>query len=140
PPTPCRHRRSSSSNSSSRPTKGVSLVSCCASKRLSTETRPQCRPYPHWPYDALEVSRSEVVEFEQIAKEPSRAIGDDHCVRLGDPLQSSRQVRGLANDATLLRLPRSDQVADYHQSRCDTDARLQGRMGLPITYSSDQFQ
>ena len=49
---------------------------------------------------------------------------DDH-VRLGDPLQARREVRRLADDAALLRLPRSDQVADHDQPGRNADAGLQ---------------
>jgi hypothetical protein len=40
----------------------------------------------------------------------------------------------------LLRSARSDQVANDHEARCDTDPRLQGRVGLQITYCRDQLQ
>ena len=51
-------------------------------------------------------------QLEQVAEQPARALGDDDAVRLGDALQPRREVRRLADDAALLRLPRSDQVAD----------------------------
>ena len=38
--------------------------------------------------NAFEVPSPEVLEFEEIAKKPSRAFGDDDHVRLGDALQA----------------------------------------------------
>ena len=75
-------------------------------------TRPQRRPGPHRPGDALEVLGPEVLKLEQIAEEFSRALSDDDRVRLGNPLQARREVRCLADNAALLRLTRADQVAD----------------------------
>jgi hypothetical protein len=51
---------------------------------------------------------AQVLHFEQIADEFSRALGDDDHVRLGDALQARRQVRRLADNAALLRFSRSD--------------------------------
>ena len=89
-------------------------------------TSPQRRPGSHRPGDTLEVLRPEVLKLEQIAKELPRSFSDDHHVRLGNPLQTRREVRRLADDAALLRLSRSDQVADDDQSGGDTNAGLQG--------------
>ena len=79
--------------------------------------RSQRRPGPHRPGDALEVFWSEVLKLEQIAEKLSRAFCDDDHVRLGNALQARGEVRRLADDAALLRLTRSDQVADYDQPR-----------------------
>ena len=96
-------------------------------------TRPQRRPGPHRPGDALEVLCPEVLKLEQIAEKLSRAFGNDDPVRLGDALQACRKVRRLADDAALLSIARADQVADHHQPRRDADTRLQGRVGLERT-------
>ena len=93
-------------------------------------TRPQRRPGSHRPGDTLEVLRPEVLELEQIAEELPGAFGDDHRVRLGDPLQTRRKVRRLADDAALLRLSRSDQVADDDQSGGNANAGLQGSRAI----------
>ena len=61
-------------------------------------TRPQRRPGPHRPGDALEVLGPEVLQLEEIAEQPSRAVGDDDRVRLGQRLQARREVRRLADD------------------------------------------
>ena len=100
----------------------------------------QRRPGSHRPRDALEVLCSKVLKLEQIAHELPGALRNDHAVRLCNALQARRKVRRLANDGLLLRSARSDQVADDHQTRCDADTRLQGRVGLQSTYSSDQLQ
>ena len=103
-------------------------------------TRSQRREGPHRPGDALEVLCPEVLKLEQIAEKPSRALGDDDHVRLGDPLQTRRKVRRLADDAALLRLTRSDQVADDDQARGNTDPCLQGNGRLERAHRRDHFQ
>jgi len=50
-------------------------------------TRPQRRPGPRRPGDALQLPCPEVLQLEKIANKSSRALGDDDHVRLGDPLQ-----------------------------------------------------
>ena len=60
---------------------------------------------------------AEVLQLEQIAEKLSRALGDDDRVRLGNALQTCREVRRLADNAALLRLSRSDQIADHDQAR-----------------------
>ena len=67
--------------------------------------RPQHRPDPHWPVMPLKSLRPEVLELEEIAQKPSRAFADDDHVRLGDALEAGREVRRLADDAAVLRLP-----------------------------------
>ena len=97
-------------------------------------THPQRRPSPHWPGDALEVLRSEVLRLEQIAEKFSRGLGDDDHVRLGEPLQACRHVRRLADDAALLRLPQSDQVADDNEPRRNANPGLQRSARLEASY------
>src|SRR5262249_17521082 len=89
-------------------------------------TRPQRRPGPHRPDDALEVPWPEVLQLKEIADKSARAVADDDRVRLGDPLQARSEVRRLANDAALLRLPRPGEIADNHQPRRNSDTGLQG--------------
>jgi len=50
--------------------------------------RPQRRPVPCRPGDALEVPVPEVLKLEEIAEKFSRALGDDDPIRLGDCLQT----------------------------------------------------
>ena len=112
-------RRSSNSSSSSRPTSSVSPLAWRASKRLSTEVWSQRRPGSHRPRDTLEVLCSKVLKLEQIAHELPSALRNHDAVRLCNALQACRKVRRLAYDGLLLRSTRTDQIADYHQSRCD---------------------
>jgi hypothetical protein len=52
-----------------------------------------------------------------------------------------REVWRLADNAALLSLTRSDQVADHHQSGRNTDTGLEGRVRLEAAYRrSDQLQ
>ena len=83
---------------------------------------------------------AEVFHIEEIAKKLSRALGDDYRVRLCNPLQTCSDVRCIANDAALLRLPRSDQVADYDQPGGNADASLQWTAGLQRAHRCDQLQ
>jgi hypothetical protein len=53
------------------------------------------------------------LKFEKVAKELSRALSDNNSVRVGHALQTRRKVRCLSDDAALLRLSRSDQIADH---------------------------
>jgi hypothetical protein len=87
---------------------------CIASKRLSTAL---CR--------SAAQARAGPTELEQIADKSSRAVGDNDHIRLCDPLQARREVRCLADNAALLSLSRSDQVADHHQTSRNTDPGLQ---------------
>src|SRR5208282_6488026 len=57
--------------------------------------------------------RPEVFEIEQPADLPARRLGDDKRVRRGERLQPGGEVRGLADDASLLRGTLADQIADH---------------------------
>ena len=102
-------------------------------------TRPQRRPCVHWSSDALEILWPEVLQLKQSAEKFSCALTDDDCVWLGGPLQARREVRRFADDAALLRLARSDQVADHHQPGRNADAGLQGRVRLKPSQRGNQF-
>ena len=52
---------------------------------------------------SLDFLGPEVLKLEQIAEELPRALRDDDCVWLGNPLQTCRKVRRLPDDAALLR-------------------------------------
>src|SRR6266436_2148184 len=79
-------------------------------------TRPQHRPGPHRPPDALEALHPKVIELEETAEKSSRAFGDD--------LQARRKIRRLAYHAALLRLTRWDQVTHHDESGCNADPDL----------------
>src|ERR1700744_5878309 len=67
-------------------------------------TRPQRCPGSHRSGNALEILWSEVLQLKEIAEKSSRGLGNDHHVRVCDPLQTRRQIRRLADNTTLLRL------------------------------------
>ena len=90
----------------------------------------QCHPGSHRPCDTLEVLSSEVLKFEQVAKKLSRLPRDNHAVGLRDALQTGRKVWRLADDGLLLRSAGPDQITNDHQTRRDTDTRLQGCVAL----------
>ena len=83
---------------------------------------------------------AEVFKIEEIAEELSRALGDDDRVRLGNALQTRREVRRLADDRLLLSRTRSDQIADYDQPGGNADAGLQWSTGLQPAHRFDQLQ
>ena len=97
-------------------------------------TRPQRGPGPRRPGDTLEILGSEIPEFEEIAEQLSRAVGDHDHVRLGQRLQARRQVRRVADDATFLRISRSDQVTDHDEPSGDADAHLQRSAGSGLQH------
>jgi hypothetical protein len=61
-------------------------------------------------------------------------------VRLCNALKARSEVRGLAYDGLLLRSARADQITKDDQPGRNPDTSLQARVGLQITYSSDQLQ
>jgi hypothetical protein len=69
-----------------------------------------------------------------------RALRDHDLTRLGERLQSSGQVRRLADDAALLCFTRPDQIADDHQPSGNTDAGLQGYGEFERPNCSNPFQ
>jgi DHA2 family multidrug resistance protein len=66
--------------------------------------KPGERPHP------------KIFDLEQLADLPSRTIGDDERARFGEALQPGRKVGCLADDATLLRRTRSNQIADHDEA------------------------
>jgi hypothetical protein len=93
-------------------------------KAAPHRTRPQRSPGPRRPGDALEVPGPEVLQLEEIAEQPSRAVGDDDGIRLGQSLQARREVWRLADDRLLLCRTRADQVADHDKPGGDADPHL----------------
>jgi hypothetical protein len=90
-------------------------------------TWSQRSPSSCWPADTFDVLCPKVLQIEEIANELSRTLGDYDRVRLCNALQASRDVRRLTDDAALLRLARSDQIADDNQAGGNTHAGLQWR-------------
>lgn len=79
-----------------------------------SRVRSQRRPDGHSSGDTFELCCPEILKFKQIPEEPSCAFGDDHRVWLCDPLQARGNVWRFANNSALLRIARSDQIADDH--------------------------
>jgi hypothetical protein len=103
-------------------------------------TRPQRRPDPHRPGDALEVHGSKILKLEKIAEQFSRPLGDDHLVWLGDRLQPRGQIGRFADDSALLRVARSNEVADHDQPGRNTDPGSQSGRRLERGYRRGQLQ
>src|SRR5262249_34934142 len=61
-------------------------------------------------------------------------------VRLAHPLQARSEVRRLANDAALLRLPRPGEIANTHQPRRKSDTGLKGNARPERAHRCDQFE
>ena len=83
---------------------------------------------------------AEVLQIEEIAEELSRALSDDDRVRLGDPLQTRREVRRLADN------PRSCAAPDPIRSPTTTKPVAMptrvcsGAAGLQSAHRLDQLQ
>src|SRR6516164_5672749 len=96
---------------------------------------PQRHPGAHRLGDALKVSGAKVLKLEQIAEKTSRRFGNDHCVWLSNPLQTSCEVWCLADDAAFLRFARSSQIADNDQPSGDANTGLQGSRRLKVLWA-----
>jgi hypothetical protein len=79
----------------------------------------QSRPGPHRRRDALEFLFPKVLQLEQVAEEPARALRNHDAVRLCDTLQAGGKIRRLADDCLLLRSAGPNKVADDHHTRRD---------------------
>jgi hypothetical protein len=69
------------------------------------------------------------LELERAAEEPPCRLGDHHAARLGECLQSRRQIRRVAHDCLFLRRALSDDVADHDNACRDADTDFQGLVG-----------
>ncbi len=121
----CDQRRSSSSNSSSRPTSAVRPSACSASKRLSTElarSAAQARAGPAMPLSSCAPRSS------SSKRSPSKLARASAMTTLSGSaiaLQTRREVRRLADDPALLRLPGTHEIADHHEPGRDADPDMQ---------------
>ena len=73
---------------------------------------------------AGEALRPKIRALEQRADLPPCALGDDERARLGHRLQAGGDVRGLADNPTLLRGARADQVADHNEAASNAEAHV----------------
>ena len=101
---------------------------------------PQCRTGSHRFGDALDFAGAEVLKIKEATKQFPSALGDYDRVRVGKCLQARREVGCLADDATLLRLSRSDQVADHDEPSRDADTALERTGCLQCANRCDQLQ
>src|SRR5262249_48379979 len=91
--------------------------------------------------DALYLNGAEIAVFEQIADQPASACGDNDGIRLGERLQTGREVRCFADDRLLLRRALADQIADDDEPRGNAGARSQlDGFGTETADSIDQTQ
>src|SRR5262245_61001036 len=97
-------------------------------------------PSPRRTAYALEVLWTEVLKIKETAEQPSRALRNDHRFWLSDALQARCEVRRLSDDAALLRLSRSNQIADHDQAGGNAYAGLQGSAGIQSANRLDQLQ
>ena len=103
-------------------------------------TRPQRRPGPHRPPDALEAPGPKVVELEETAEKSSCAFGDDDHIRFGNALQARRKVGRLAYYAALLRFTRWDQVTHHDEAGCNADPDLLSSARLEPSHRRNQLK
>ena len=69
---------------------------------------------------------AEIVDLEQGADLPPRAVGDDQRVRRGQPLQPGGEIQRLADDPALLRRTGADQIAHHDEAAGDAEPNVQG--------------
>src|SRR3954452_24265877 len=133
-------RRSSSSYSSSRPTRAVRPLACRASKRLSTElarSAAQTCTDSGMPLSSLAPrswSSKILPRSLRVLSAITTMFGS------ASPLQTRREVGRLADDATLLRGRRSDQVADHNEAGRNADSGLQRNRRLEHAHCRGQLQ
>ena len=85
----------------------------------------QDRPGGNRRVEAFQGSRSKRLQLERAAQEPPRGLGDHHGARLGQRLQSRRQIGRFADDGLFLRRAPSDKIADHNDPSGDADADLE---------------
>ncbi len=85
-------------------------------------TRSKRLPDLHRRAHAPDRDGADVAIFEEIADQTPRLARDHHGAGLGKALQAGGEVRRLADDCPLLRLPAADQIADNDEAGSDADA------------------
>jgi hypothetical protein len=69
--------------------------------------------------------RSEILDLEERADLPPRALGNHQRIRRREPLKPRGKVRGLADDRPLLRRTTADKIADDDQAAGDAEPHPQ---------------
>src|SRR5262245_51890272 len=104
------------------------------------DARPQRYPDADRLGEAFKVSGAKVLSLEEIAEKAPRSFGNDHCVRLGNLLQTRRKIWCLADDAAFLSIARFNQIADNGQPSGDANTGLQRNRCLECDHRSDHLQ
>src|SRR6267154_5313759 len=76
-------------------------------------------------YESLDLDFTEIEILELPSRDRLCATRDNNGARLCERLQSGGKVRGVAEDAMLLRNRAVRHIADKRDARCNTDARAQ---------------
>ena len=109
-------------------------------KPIFHRRRPECGPDLHRTRDSLELLVTKITQLEQIAQKSSGGVSNHDDIRFGEPLEPGREVGGFTDNASLLGLAGSDEIADHHQPRGNSDARLQPRIRLQFCHCGDKVQ
>ena len=107
---------------------------CRASKRLSTElarSAAQARAGPAMPLRSLAPRSSSSKRLPRRRRVP---VGDDDAFGSAIPCRRAARFGVSPTIATLLRLSRSDEVADHDEPGGNADAHLQGRAGAVLQF------
>jgi len=68
--------------------------------------------------------KREVAVFKQITDQPARALGYNDRIRLGQRLQASGDIRGFADNASLLCGALTNEITDHDEAGCTTPATI----------------
>src|ERR1700736_1719556 len=78
-----------------------------------------------WVYESLDLDFNENEVLELRPRDRLCAIRDNNAAGLCERLQSGGEIRGVAEDAMLLRNRAVRHIADEREARCNTHARAQ---------------
>src|SRR3981081_606458 len=82
-------------------------------------------PSSDWFYESLDLDFTEIEILELRSRDRLCATRDNNAAGLCERLQSGGKIRGVAEDAMLLRNRAVRHIADKREARCNTDARAQ---------------
>ena len=96
------------------------------------------RPGGNGRIEPLQGLESECLQFERPAQKPTSGLGDEHPSRLGQGLQTRRQIGCVADHGLFLRRSRSDEIADDDDAGRYADADLQRLTGGSFELPDDR--
>ena len=99
---------------------------------------PHDRPGGSGRVEPLQRLESEGLQFERPAQQPTSGLGDEHAPRLGQGLQTRRQIGRVADHGLFLRRSRSDEIADDDDAGRYADADLQRLTGGSFELPGDR--